>query len=201
MKVAILGSGPSVREFFDCEKEYDKIIGCNSFILLEWFRKLKNAVYVVHESRIIGAKFLNALKKFENDCFLTTNLINTPELKDILILMKEHIFDIDRIIFDLSIIKDYKKKIPLMADLQRNVIIDYSIPLALYLDTKQIDFYGCDFNYLSLEKPSYYHKKGTIGQFVHTKETAITWRDQSLLRFNESVSFLKAIGISTNRIL
>ena len=201
MRCAILGSGPSLERFLQTNKEYKAIIGCNSLVSETWFRKAKEAIYIAHERRLINRQFFTYLERFEKKIYFSKDLLS--EIKKNFIEFKnlKKIMSFDTVVQKNIDVKKYKKISTTVSDLNKNVILDYSIPLALHLGYKEIDLYGCDFTYGSSAEPSYYHEGGTIGNFVHSKVSAKEWSGESLARYKKVEVFLKTLDIKISRIL
>ena len=88
-----------------------------------------------------------------------------------------------------------------LADLKKNVVLDFSIPLAMFLKASNIDLYGCDFSYGEKNAPDYFHKKGTIGTFVHSVESKAQWEQASNLRFDDIKKYLSEHYINVRRFV
>lgn len=73
-------------------------------------------------------------------------------------------------------------------ELLLNVVIDFGIPFASYIGAKEINLYGCDFNYFLDEKGKAGYFDNFSGNFAfdHNKDSHANWASRSLVRLQEA---------------
>jgi hypothetical protein len=199
-KIAILGSGPSLYLFLQTKVKYDVVIGCNSLLLEPWFLDLENTIYVAHEPRLSNASWQKSLIQYTGEKYIADPLYSQIFNKRKKIALTNFL-DLSKILIECKATEKYLSTFGELTDLKKNVVLDFCIPTAIFLNASNIDLYGCDFSYGTENTPNYFHKNGTIGSFVHSVETKAKWELASHQRFIKIINYLSEHKICTQRIM
>ena len=194
MDVKILGSGPSLSLFdFIKDTKNCKILYCNSLIYKNKFREIDNATYVAHDKRLYCPEFVEKIKSISH------KVIIEGDLKQIFIQNKISLKN-KTVIRNKKFLGNHLfQKMENIPDLERNVVLDLALPTALGLGAKNIELFGCDFDYFlsGNNKPGYAVKNK--GRFDHTYESAQIWAKRSSIFFQKITDFFSNHNISIHK--
>lgn len=98
-------------------------------------------------------------------------------------------------------INDFIKAFNLPKDLQRNVVLDVSLPISLLFNPSEILLYGCDFDYNLGSRYSSIFESVPDLQWDHTDCSEKSWKNISLSRFSAIQSYFKDKSIELKRIV
>ena len=203
MKIAILGSGPSFILFKDTSIIFDYILFSNALIDKIDLKKNSQSqyIYIAHERRLLNMLFIekvNDLVKKKIKVILGGELYGLVSSENI-----TGVESIEKNLPENSVGKILFNELSMEPDLLRNVVTDYSIPLALTKNPTELHLFGCDFNYQYFKKnqnPAY--ALSPIGGFDHTISSANNWakRSDEKYRFIKNILKEKNIKITRHKI-
>lgn len=200
MKIAILGSGPSLIMFKDASTVFDCVFFSNALIdkidLID--NKKIQYFYIAHERRLLSKSFMDKISGLiknnikvclGGDLYDEVSAGYSSKIDKFEDYLPEN--SLGKMIFD---------KLKLDPDLLRNVVTDYSIPLALTKNPTELHLFGCDFNYQYYKKnqnPEY--ALPPIGSFDHTIDSAYSWAKRSDEKYSYIKNILKIMEIQIVR--
>ncbi|MDA9627113.1 hypothetical protein N9S53_01485 [Candidatus Pelagibacter sp.] len=178
LSASILGNGPSLKFFKNTNKFNNFVIGTNNVFYLKQFNLInqENNFYTAYDERFFKKGFpewVNQLERFKGKIFFPSAWKNKKELKNI----KNINYSFPKKNYNL--VKNYSKMFSNTDNLKSSVVINSAIPLALSLNVKFINLYGCEFRYRldvnsRLTNSSYFYNEKNYG-FEHTKSTEQIW--------------------------
>lgn len=196
MRVAIAGNGPSLDLSAFVSAQADVLIITNRLLLsVEGNESAPSLKYVCADQRFsLSEDWLMAVYNSPLDTFLTADLVAVAKRTSGRTYEMPAIFEggLAHEVFKIFA----EEQFPLM-----NVVLDYAIPVALFLGAEMISLHGCDFDYGDTsESPSYWPGYTSMGApFDHSVETMFGWSLASNRRLRELTKYLRSQGIRIGR--
>ncbi len=182
----ILGNGPSLAKYEFVKYRNVLTIGTNRLLFVDRFWQCTSPVFCFSEERLLKDKvFIDlVVQKSRNYKVFASDKIISGINK--LGFDGKHIQSVDKILQSFNLLQKFRKQFPVPGELEKTVVIDVAIPVALMYQCADIVFFGCEFSYGNKNQnvsknPDYFLQRDEF-IFDHSNQSAINWSDINVQR-------------------
>lgn len=190
MRANLLGLGPSLANFnFGSTTEDIINITFNAGIFEERIINVSDWI-VVHDTRFIRHDYLTTLSDLKK-----TKVASFGKFEENLKINPKLVSEM----LNNNIISEFWYNL-VDSELLLNVVVDFGIPFAAHLGAREINLYGCDFNYFMDENGNadYYDDYSKEFDFDHNTTSHKHWSSRSFSRLKEAMKLFSQENITIN---
>ena len=191
MEVNLLGLGPSLRALDLKSIDPSNLNVTFNAALFEPDLMQVSDYLVVHDSRFVDEKFLSELKHILGEKVLSFGQFENEMKKNPNIILN---------MTERACINKFWENLS-SNELLLNVVVDFGIPVAVYLGADKINLFGCDFDYEidHLSNPTYFGQSSNLFAFDHDYLSEKKWAERSYRRLIEAQEIFGLEGIKIKR--